>query len=98
MNNKLKFLLSTLIILGGYVTASDCYCAENTNQIKQDKYLIRYNEYLDRLCKERKIDIDENRNIVENEKFLQNTGLRSMYNWIAQRCGPYFCQSDGCCR
>ena len=85
MNSKLKFLLSSLIILEGYVTASDCYCAENTNQIEQDEYLIRYNEYLDRLCKERKIDIDENRKIVENEKFLQNTGLRSMHYWISKR-------------
>lgn len=37
MNNKLKFLVSSLIILGGYVTASNCYCAENIDQVEGGK-------------------------------------------------------------
>lgn len=32
VNNKIKFLLSTLIILGGYVTGSNCYCSDRPNK------------------------------------------------------------------
>ena len=53
MNNKLKFLLSSIIILGGYIANSNCYCMEfgNNDQVNHN--------YLVELCKKNGIEIDE---------------------------------------
>lgn len=79
MNNKLKFLLSSIIILGGYIADSNCYCMEiaNNNQVNQ---INQNNNYLVKLCNQNKVDVDKNGNIEENVMFLQSESyIRELY-------------------
>ncbi len=74
INNKLKFLLSSLIILGRYIAAHDCECKDNGFQINKD------NNNLIQLCKKNNVEINASGNIKENENFLQEKPyLRKLY-------------------
>ena len=56
----------------------------NNNQIvqnkidKQNKYVTMYHKYLEELCKKKKIDLDENGNIIENEKFFDKIKFQNI--------------------
>lgn len=73
MNNNLRFLVSSLIMLGGYTTASDCMEIDDNNlEIEDNNQVNQNNNYLVELCNQNKVDVDENGNILENARFLND--------------------------